>query len=234
MENSPSRNVMKKNRLYPSKNCGRYHILTQIRLNIEQAIARHLANTHINTLVDYGCGSMPYKELFLPIVDNYIGVDVQENTKADIHLNSSGSIPLGNETCDIVLSTQVLEHVHSIEKYLGEVYRILTPDGFFFLSTHGFWQYHPEPVDLWRWTKEGLQKDIKENHFNIIEAVTIMGLTASGLQLFQDGFCRKLPKFLVKPFYRTIQLMQKHLDDYNRSAYDGSVFPIIGQEEQHD
>ncbi len=41
--------------------------------------------------------------------------------------------------------------------YLSECFRVLRPGGQLLLSTHGVFPYHPDPVDLWRWTCEGLR-----------------------------------------------------------------------------
>ena len=36
--------------------------------------------------------------------------------------------------------------------------RVTRPGGRVLLSTHGAMVYHPNPVDLWRWTRAGLER----------------------------------------------------------------------------
>ena len=56
--------------------------------------------------------------------------------------------------------------------------------------------FHPDPTDFWRWTSTGLQKVVSEAGFEIVYFRGIIGRSAMGLQLFQDGIIFKLPKFL--------------------------------------
>ena len=90
----------------------------------------------------------------------------------------------------------MLEHVVNPNAYLIEANRVLKTGGKLILSTHGYWMFHPDPTDFWRWTSTGLQKIVKEAGFEIIYFKGIIGRSAMGLQLFQDGILFKLPKFL--------------------------------------
>lgn len=181
------------------------------------------------TLVDLGCGSMPYREIFEPLAAHYIGVDLPENPAADLHLNQSGQAPLDDASVDIVLSSQVLEHVPSPQVYLAEANRLLKPGGLLILSTHGYWMYHPDPTDFWRWTHEGLRKEIAQAGFRIEHIRGVMNLAASGLQLFQDGVSAHIPRLLRHLFIwlnnRLMAILDKlgSADSRNR---DAGVFVI--------
>lgn len=187
-------------RLYPSifgRMASRFYYLRQLRLKIEEVISLFIIpNPEKLILADYGCGNMPYQQLILPHVQQYIGIDLFENPRADIHISDEGNIDLANESLDIVLSTQVLEHVVNPFKYLNEAHRVLNSGGKLILSTHGYWMFHPDPTDFWRWTSAGLTKIVTEAGFEIVYFKGIIGRSAMGLQLFQDGLLFKLPKFL--------------------------------------
>lgn len=133
-------------------------------------------------LIDYGCGSSPYKKLFLPIIDRYIAVDIDENKDADIIVEKNKTIPLKNESAKILLSTQVLEHVADVDFYLGESRRLLEKKGLLILSTHGIWPYHPYPSDYHRWTRKGLEKTLQNEGFKVLEVFPILGPFASVTQ----------------------------------------------------
>jgi SAM-dependent methyltransferase len=66
-----------------------------------------------------------------------------------------------------VLSTQVLEHVPDTAAYLRETRRVLKPGGRLVLTTHGIWQDHPGPLDLRRWTLDGLARDVAACGFRV-------------------------------------------------------------------
>jgi SAM-dependent methyltransferase len=136
------------NRLYPSRTSRLYSSLTLMRREVEQIIANHLpANGKDLLAIDFGCGNMPYRPLFEKVGVRYVGADFPGNTLADIAVAADGRIDRPSDSCDIVVSTQVLEHVESPASYLQECYRVLRCGGRLLLSTHGYWWYHPDPVD---------------------------------------------------------------------------------------
>jgi SAM-dependent methyltransferase len=189
-----------KERLYPSilgSMATRYYYLRQLRQKIEEVIQQFVANNSTKlVLADYGCGNKPYEPLIAPYVEKYVGIDLPENPIADIHISPVGEIALSQNCLDVVLSTQVLEHVVNPSLYLSEAQRVLKKDGLLILSTHGYWMFHPDPTDFWRWTSTGLQKIVSEAGFEIVYFKGIIGRSAMGLQLFQDGLLFKIPKFL--------------------------------------
>jgi SAM-dependent methyltransferase len=187
-------------RLYPSlfgRMGARFYYLRQLRKQIESVVSQFIKPLSSKiTLADYGCGNRPYEPIVAPFVANYIGIDLPENPRADVHVSAQGNIELVNETLDAVLSTQVLEHVENPTHYLSEACRVLKKDGLLILSTHGYWMFHPDPTDFWRWTSTGLQKVVSEAGFEVIYFKGIIGRAAMGLQLFQDGLLFKVPPFL--------------------------------------
>lgn len=187
-------------RLYPSifgRMAARYYYLGELRKKIEFVVKHFLAaNPEKLVLADFGCGNKPYEPVVAPYVAKYIGIDLPENQAADIHISPSGKIELNESSLDVVLSTQVLEHVENPIHYLQEANRVLKTDGQLILSTHGYWMFHPDPTDFWRWTSTGLKKIVTEAGFEVVYFSGIIGRSAMGLQLFQDGLLFKLPKFL--------------------------------------
>ena len=169
------------------------------------------------TLVDLGCGDMPYRMLYQPLVDRYIGVDLSSNARADMHFDGAGKVPLPDGSADVVLSTQVLEHVSSPQQYLAEARRLLRPGGVLFLSTHGYWMFHPDPTDYWRWTGEGLKTEIAKAGFRVERCRGVMNLASAGVQLFQDGLTPRVPSFLRSAFHagalRTRELTRSSPED---------------------
>jgi len=197
--------MAKNKRLNPSIFSTRYSALSKLRditCNTIKRVSKHQSHLH---LVDFGCGEMPYYEIIRPLVDEYIGVDLKGNPLAQHHIDYDSKTTLPDEITDIILSNQVLEHVDSPNGYLDEAWRLLKPGGTLILSTHGYWYYHPTPNDYWRWTSAGLQKLIKSRKFEIKEFTGILGLSASGIQLFQDSLINKLPKFLHSPVALVMQ-----------------------------
>ena len=81
-----------------------------------------------------------------------------------------------------------LEHVQDLGWYLGECRRLLHPDGWLLLSTHGSWLYHPHPTDYRRWTEDGLRADIGAHGFTIERVTGLMGPLAWTTQFRLLGY----------------------------------------------
>ena len=118
-------------------------------------------------LLDYGCGGSPYRSLFK--AKQFIRADYVDCGGVDHLIGEDGNLPLPDGCCDMVLSTQVLEHVFSPQKYLSEALRVLRPNGKLILTTHGIWEDHGCPYDFWRWTADGLAREVEEAGFVVVK-----------------------------------------------------------------
>lgn len=119
------------------------------------------------TVIDYGCGGSPYHPLFPNAT--YLRADFGEAKNLDFNIKDGLLPDAANECCDIVLSTQVLEHVEEPSAYIGECFRLLKPGGQLILSTHGMFQEHGCPSDFQRWTVPGLRKILERSGFVVDE-----------------------------------------------------------------
>lgn len=111
-------------------------------------------------LLDVGCGSKPYREFF-PEVDEYIGLDIIESghpdakKRADVFYDGT-RIPFDDQVFDIVMSTEVLEHVFEPDRFLAEAVRVLKPGGRLILTVPFAFPEHEQPYDFARYTEFGL------------------------------------------------------------------------------
>jgi SAM-dependent methyltransferase len=111
-------------------------------------------------VLDVGCGVKPYLPFFARAAE-YVGVD-PASAEADLR-GSAEQIPVEDGGFDLVLCTQVLEHCERPDRAVRELRRVTAPGGRVLASTHGVQVYHPAPVDLWRWTHEGLARLFERN-----------------------------------------------------------------------
>lgn len=218
-------------RLFPHWTHSRYYGLIDLRKAMEKVIKENDFKNKV--VLDYGCGTMPYKTLFDGYVDKYIGADIDDNKLAKVIIDrNSGHIDIPSGSADFIISTQVLEHVESPPNYLREAHRVCKPSGRLLLSTHGFWLYHPNPTDYWRWTASGLKKTLKDNGWEQEQSIGIFGFAAASLALFQDSIATKLPKFFRVPFcifmQRVIHLVDKCYTEESRKE-NAALYLVVAK-----
>lgn len=79
-------------------------------------------NYHANlTVMNYGCGNRKAK--------NEIGVDLSNNSDADIIIKEDNSIPIDTASIDLIISRYVFEHIKNLDETLSELERTLKPGG---------------------------------------------------------------------------------------------------------
>lgn len=160
-----------------------FYVNISLRKAYEKAIKESLSKNVKLRVLDYGCGFRPYEHLLLEYSSEYIGADLESNPLADVKFQPGDKLLLEDNSFDLIISSQVLEHVEDIESYMNECYRLLKKDGHLFLSTHGTWQYHASPYDYYRWTRKGLEVLMKKHGFRINKIYPILGQLALTSQL---------------------------------------------------
>jgi SAM-dependent methyltransferase len=141
------------------------------------------------TILDFGCGSKPFENLFVNAA-SYTGLDIavsghsHADSKVDIFYDGR-NIPFEDATLDNVVSFEVFEHVFNLEEMLVEIHHVLRPGGTLLASLPFCWDEHERPYDFARYTTFGIQHLLvragfevdrieRTNGFN--QAVAIVGL----------------------------------------------------------
>ncbi len=169
-------------RLDPPLSLPTYAVRAPLTRWLAAEAARAGADLGPYRLLDVGCGEMPYRFVFEPYVREVVGMDTWDNPRASLR-GAIESIPADEGSFDVVLCAQVLEHVDDPAQGVRELARVTRPGGRVLLSTHGAMVYHPNPVDLWRWTGAGLERLFGENGDWASVTVSAGSGTASSLAM---------------------------------------------------
>jgi SAM-dependent methyltransferase len=120
-------------------------------------------------LLDVGCGHQPYRGLLLSAPSQataYIGLDLPDNIYRPPDLAWDGRrIPLHDASVDSALLTEVLEHCPDPPAVLEEVFRVLKPGAFLFLTVPFIWPIHTVPHDEYRYTPFALRRILENAGF---------------------------------------------------------------------
>lgn len=151
------------------------------------------------SIVDLGCGDMPYASLLRGLGLDYRPADIDADAvaKGKLPIGPDGRVPLPDHSVDAILSAQVLEHVPDLDAYCAEIRRLLKPGGTLILSTHGSWFYHPHPEDHRRWTRTGLALDLETRGIKVEEMHSICGPLATTTMIRLTAFAFVLKKVPV-------------------------------------
>ena len=127
---------------------------------------------------DVGCGRQPYRRLLERYADEYVGMDVQASiadgyAPPGVRPIENGRLPSEDHGFDLILSSQVVEHVEHLQRHIEELYRILKPGGLLFLSTHGNFVKHDHD-DFWRWTDRGLEVELTRHGFVVENCIPVV------------------------------------------------------------
>lgn len=125
-------------------------------------------------LIDIGCGSKPYRELF--VCNSYLGLDIENpghshvNSDVDIFFDGK-TLPFSNESKDGVLCFEVFEHVFELENLLQEINRVLKPGAKLLITTPLIFGEHEAPSDFGRYTFYGLEYLLLKKGFKIEQSI---------------------------------------------------------------
>ncbi|MBZ4036569.1 class I SAM-dependent methyltransferase [Flavobacterium sp. 17A] len=182
-------------------------------------------------VLDSGCGSMPYKQIILENrkVESYVGLDIDtslnyEGIKPDF-LWDGVTMPFENESFDVVISTEVLEHVPNPDAYLSEVRRVLKPGGIFFFTVPFLMSLHEVPHDYYRYTPYALEMIFKRNGFTSTQIVPQGGYNAAvgqmiGLwvNMYLWGKKKKIMRIIAKPIISFLYKKDKAPLNFKKST----------------
>lgn len=127
------------------------------RGNLDLFLKKHASDKKV---LDVGSGGSSYGRFF----PNRLSVDIDPERKPDI-VADAGNLPFDDNEFEMILCTEMLEHVKNPFDVEKEFYRVLRPGGRLILTTRFVYPIHDSPHDYWRYTKYGLRQLFKNWKF---------------------------------------------------------------------
>ncbi len=126
-----------------------------VRRRIDEFLKMHATN--VQTL-DVGGGSGPYKKYF----PNRVCIDSEAGEGVDFVGDAHDLSHFKDGEFEAVLCTEVLEHLHTPQKAIDEMRRVLRPGGTLILTTRFIFPLHNIPGDYFRFTRYGLSHLLRD------------------------------------------------------------------------
>lgn len=132
-----------------------YLVLRALRHDVQALLREVRAPMPAGEALDVGSLRSPYMALLQSRGYTVRTLDLTTDHGADF-TGTAEATGRPAASCDLVLCTQVLEHVRAPWVAMQEFARILRPGGQLLITIPHVWFYHPHPGDYWRVTQEGI------------------------------------------------------------------------------
>jgi SAM-dependent methyltransferase len=123
---------------------------------------QHLPRFARGRLIDLGCGKAPLYGSYRPLVDEVTCVDWAQSAHASPYLDRevdlNQTLPFDDAAFDVVLLSDVLEHVPAPQRLWCEVARLLAPGGHALVNVPFLYGVHEAPHDYGRYTEFALRR----------------------------------------------------------------------------
>ena len=215
-----------------------------------QHLMHVFAYQHIATLcvgksvLDIGCNKGYGTELLAANASNVIGVDVSQkaietarngcqNTKIEFQTIDGKNLPFENDTFDVVVGCQVIEHIADVSSFMTEVTRVLLPGGLALFTT-------PNAVirltpGMKPWNKFHVQeytaRELRELFASSFRSVDVAGLFASDKieELLKERYAQAMAITVresnLSALRKSVRVMKKLLPDAVSNFLYAQLFP---------
>jgi len=152
-----------------------------------QFAREHCKNSYV---LDYGCGAGYGTALLSKNSNRIIGVDINEEVidfcikTYNFHnlsfqnINNKYPLPFEDKLFDVIVTFQVIEHIHNVQTYLFELRRLLKDIGILFVTTPNR-KYRLLPFQK-SWNKEHVKeynlKGFRKELMSVFKKVKILGV----------------------------------------------------------
>ncbi len=106
---------------------------------------------------DWNGSIRPFVESLEP--SEYVGIDIEKGPGVDVICGAENIVEsFGKESFEVVISTELLEHVRDWRKVISNMKNICKPSGTILITTRSYgFHYHPNPYDFWRYELEDMK-----------------------------------------------------------------------------
>jgi SAM-dependent methyltransferase len=138
------------------------------------------------SVIELGSGGAQFRELYADHNLDYIGIDYEPYEGLSIQKNLTFGVPIKDESVDIVILNNFIEHFPDTFFILSESLRVLKRGGKVLACVPFLMQAHQVPFDYVRYTSDGLSEVFDRVGFTDIKVQNPMSVFESVFSLIQN------------------------------------------------
>jgi ubiquinone/menaquinone biosynthesis C-methylase UbiE len=156
-----------------------------------------------NRILEVGPDAFPssYQDI---VNDNSITwetTDISDRGKMTYPNAGEYSFPVPDESYDVVLTGQVIEHVKKIWIWVRELERVCKKGGYVIIINPVSWPFHEVPVDCWRIFPDGMKALLEDTSLRVLES-RFESLEQPGRKRYIPGVSAEFQTPKMRLFYR--------------------------------
>ena len=172
----------------------RRSLVSPVLFGLHHSLVPRLTRLAHGRFLDAGCGRMPYRDYVIGRTVAYTGVDREAQAFPGTLMADVCALPIRGNAYDVVLCSEVLEHVDNPDAAFAELSRVLCPGGTLILTVPFLGRLHEEPHDYFRFTRHAL-RSLAVRHGLIVRELVSTGSVFGFL-------AHQISSVLVVPTYR--------------------------------
>lgn len=201
------------------------------RYAVDSFYQSHIQEWNKNLIcIDVGGKRKKKKGVFQ--LEQYINDPIYVNIDSSVEPNyvcDARKMPFENNYADIVICSELLEHIDGVDDVLAEIYRVLKPGGKAYICVPFSMHIHAAPNDYCRYTDSFWKNHLQMHHFEVLEFTSQGGYWATKLNMnkrFFKCYRRKNKRNPLLPFVfclcviaRTVWLLLEFLNSMEEVGY---------------
>lgn len=191
----PTKYETHRGRIRASRNVDNVSVSSRLITDLVGEVYTRLIPKHCQgSLLDLGCGHVPFYGMYREYVEKVTCVDWAESLHQNQFLDHchdlTQPLPLPDESFNVVICSDVLEHISQPANVWHEMQRVLKPGGVVLLNVPFLYLIHEEPYDFHRYTEFGLKHYAETAGLEVEELRSIGSIT--------QVFANMLGKLLIR------------------------------------
>lgn len=149
-----------------------YFLIDTTVYSFFMVIRRYIDKYVKGDVLDAGAGKLALKFLLIKKAERYYAMDKYIASEGLDVVGDLNSIPLKEDTFDVITCLQVIEHTKDPGDVIKNLAFSLKESGVLILSAPHISYLHGEPEDYYRYTKYGLRHLVEKNGLKVLELST--------------------------------------------------------------